>query len=273
MSFQDLTLVNLLLYLLILWLLWRAIAGRFAARDLARRLDDAESSLDGDLHLHLVPHRRSDAKRADDEADTSPRGSDQPPERQKQLSRVLGRWSELHPTAQVLARVIRDRQVAADDAAVSGWIASALSSHFDDVRRRLELLLVTAPMVGLFGTISGFLAATYNFARDGDQSRMMAGVALALITTLGAVVVALLVRRALIGMLDPLQQRTRLHAWDRAVALRRRLADTRTTGRPGSSDGPEQPRLVGIEFLHRDGSLAFRTGDNGGPRRADEEED
>lgn len=219
-----LTLPNLIGYAVIGWLLFCALSHLFAARELQQALRDGSQlcnrRIAGQLHKGKALS-------------------------EKQFFDLRAR----HPSATVAVRVMAEPELARDDLALQTWIARSTADHLGEFRLRVERIHAAAPAIGLLGTIVGFLIATWTFAQTQDQSRLLTSVALALVTTLAAGIVALIERWILDG-LYALEEHLSLHGQEVAVRIRA----ARSAAEP-DIHGPSPP------------STGFRTGGSNSGRR------
>ena len=192
MNILDLTLPNLVGYLAVGWAAVCALSHVFAAHECRRRLAEAEAAFEQTIGPYLWVQEGED--------------------RRETLRELLRERSGLHPSAGLLARSLAEPRLVRDDLAVQSWIVRAVHDHLGELRRRMERLRSTAPVIGMSGTISGFLIGTWTFGQTQDQAGLMTSVALALVTTLVAGLVVLLERWALEGTMKPLQHHLALHA-------------------------------------------------------------
>jgi len=191
MSILDLTIPNLVGYLAVGWAAVCALSHVFAARECRRRLSEAEAAFERTIGPHLWTQGSGDSRETI----------------RRQLKKLPGE----HPSAVLLERGLQEPRLVRDDLAVQSWIVQAVHDQLDELRRRMERLRSTAPVLGISGTISGFLIGTWTFGQNQDQAGLMTSVALALVTTLVAGLVVLLERWSLEGTLKPLQQHLILH--------------------------------------------------------------
>ena len=223
MDLLDLTLTNIAGYTLILWLLLQALSARFSAREEARKVIAAGLALDDELSRHLTAPQTGERN---EPASSGNRVSVR--DTLNHLASLVGRRASEHPTAAVLARALRDKDLVHDDTAVNVWITHAQQDCLGPQRLKLEQLRTTAPAAGISMTILGFLVSAYVYSLNQIQAQMMAGIALALLTTFGSSIVTVIVRRTLLGTVDVTRFRSRLHAWDWVLSLRRSLDADRT---------------------------------------------
>jgi hypothetical protein len=198
MSLWNLTLPNLVSYAIVgsLWLL--ALVHAFAARERNRELAMAEHEFErriGPLLQRLL--------RGNGEGDGA-----------RELVVLFTTLRELrspHPSAAVLLQACQEPEVVHDDLTVTSWIAAAIQGQLGALKTSMERVRSIAPVVGITGTIGGFLIATWVFARAHDQTQLMSGIALSLVTTLVSGIIVLIERWVLEGTMDPLELRLYLH--------------------------------------------------------------
>lgn len=198
MSLWNLTLPNLVGYAIVgsLWLL--ALAHAFAARERNRELVAAEQEFErriGPLLQRML--------RGSGEGDGA--------REMEVLFTTLRELHSPHPSATVLLRACQEPEVVHDDLTVMSWIAAAIQEQMGALKSGMERVRSVAPVVGITGTISGFLIATWIFARTHDQTQLMSGIALSLVTTLVGGLIVLVERWVLEGTMDPLELRLYLH--------------------------------------------------------------
>lgn len=199
MSLWNLTLPNLVSYAIVgsLWLL--ALVHAFAARERNHELVVAEQAFErriGPLLQRML--------RGSGEAD-----------RVREMEVLLTTLRELHsphPSASVLLRACQEPEVVHDDLTATSWIAAAIQEKLGVLKSSMERVRSVAPVVGITGTIGGFLIATWIFARTHDQTQLMSGIALSLVTTLVGGLIVLVERWVLEGTMDPLELRLYLHS-------------------------------------------------------------
>jgi len=181
----NVTVPNLIGYALVLWIFIVSLAHWSAARECRRKLFKAErefSSRTGELLR--VPGMLSAHER-------------------EMLYATVDKVA--HPSAFVLGKILREPKAAMDQSAVDGWIGTAIQEQIGSLRTGMERIRSLAPGVGFIGTVAGFLLASWIFSKTQDQSQLMSSLALALGTTLGGAIVALIEQWMLQSILDPLE--------------------------------------------------------------------
>jgi hypothetical protein len=179
-----------------LWLL--ALIHAFAARERNRELVAAEQEFERKIGPLLQRMLRGSSE------------GDGAREREV-LFTTLRELRSPHPSATVLLRACQEPEVVHDDLTVTSWIAAAIQDQLGVLKSSMERVRSVAPVVGITGTIGGFLIATWMFARTHDQTQLMSGVALSLVTTLVGGLIVLVERWVLEGTMDPLELRVCLH--------------------------------------------------------------
>ncbi len=202
----QLTWPNLIGYIAVLWLLQRALVHVFAVRDLRKAVLRVEHKLTPALQRAL----KADVVHT--------------PAVWKRFRQLLDKWGRVHPSAQVVARLLDEPAMAKDEIAVFTWIDRAVEEVAGDLHGRMERLRGLAPVVGVLGTVSGLIVGSWLFGQGGRQEQMLGSVALALVTTFGAGIVTLIVRWQFEATLVPLEQQCRLHAQESAARARVWLA-------------------------------------------------
>jgi biopolymer transport protein ExbB/TolQ len=188
----NITVPNLIGYTLVLWIFIVSLAHWSAARECRRKLFKAErefSSRTGELlraPRMLFIHEREGLQVALDKVG--------------------------HPSAFVLGKILREPKAAMDQSAVDGWTGTAIQEQIGSLRTGMERIRSLAPAVGFIGTVAGFLMASWIFSKTQDQSQLMSSLALALVTTLGGAIVALIEQWILQSILYPLESHLIDHA-------------------------------------------------------------
>lgn len=237
MTLMDITGANLVGYAAILAMAFFVVVCAFAARDTRRHLVREQEALDEGLSRSLA--RRGAPQASGDWA--------------AELKHLLTSRHSDHPTAQVLPQILNDPEAAENEFVLSSWIASAIDDYFASLSTHLNSLKSNAPVVGVTGTITGLLIATWFFGADQDQGRMMMMVSLALLTTLGAGIVTGIAKEAEIRQLAPARHRATLHAAVCAGRVLKRLqADQRSqicSAKPARQPGVPPQKEAGPRFL------------------------
>lgn len=242
MSIWDLTIPNLVGYLAVGWAAVRALSHAFAVQECRRRLSEAEAAFDRVIGPHLDPHLWAQGGR----------------DRRETVCALLRTLPGSHPSAVLLARSFQEHQLVQDDLAVQSWIGQAVRDQLGDLYMRMERLRSIAPVVGISGTISGFLIGTWTFGQTQDHAALMTSVAMALVTTLVAGLVVLLERWLLEGTLKPLHQHVGLHAQTVVAQARVLLRDPAVSpAEPESPLGAETDVCLSLPAQEQGEGLVF----------------
>ena len=127
-----------------------------------------------------------------------------------------------NPAAQALARVLTGQRRGLDSAAIQAEVARYGNQTLEDLRswlRPLEVIASLAPLLGLFGTVLGMIAAFRQMEAAGSQidpSILSGGIWEALLTTAVGLAVAIPAVAALNGF-ERMIERT-AHAMEDSVA-------------------------------------------------------
>ena len=203
---MTLTWPNLIGYAAVGWLLARAIGHLLEAHATSRTQRARMDNFERKTGSRLASLRRG-------------RGWKVKPEL-RQLLREVRAPKRRAAAAWVVERILREPDAARDDLAVAGWVDEAIEAELGHLRSHMLRIRSAAPVVGVIGTVGGFLAAAWSYGQDPDTGRVMMSVALALVTTLVAGVVVLLEGWVLEGTFDALEFDMRVHASRTAARVR-----------------------------------------------------
>ena len=136
------------------------------------------------------------------------------------LKRLVLEYDRMHPTARVLLRCLTRPLECRQDIAVTSWIAEAINEALGRIRVKLDQVRSAAPVLGVLGTVVGFMIATAAYSESRSQGELMRSVSMALLTTLLGSIIVLVVRWYLDGTLDPLETRLFLNAQESVGQVR-----------------------------------------------------
>ena len=188
----NVPLPNLIGYILVLWIFIFSLSHWFAVRECRRKLFKTEREFNSQAgELLRAPRMLSTHEKERLHAD---------------VDKVA------HPSAVLLGNILREPKAAMDQSAVDGWMGSAIQEEIGSLRIGMERIRSLAPAVGFIGTVAGFLLASWIFSKTQDQSQLMSSLALALGTTLGGAIVALIEQWILQSILYPLESHLIDHA-------------------------------------------------------------
>ena len=136
-----------------------------------------------------------------------------------------------HPTDAVLRRAIAEPELAGQPSAAEAWIEEAVFDAIGDLAVRMDRLKSLGPLFGFTGSVTGLILGLVLFADDMDTARLFESAGLALVTTLGGTLVAVVEVWAIKSWLAHLEVRLRTHATRALAAFQARPRGRRTARR------------------------------------------
>lgn len=128
-----------------------------------------------------------------------------------------------HPTHDILRRVAATPGLLAVPEVVPSWVEEAIDRHIGELWRSVIVNYERAPIAGILGTVLGLILAASGYQDTGDQSAMLRGVSLALVTTFLGSVAVLVEMRTVHTILNQLHRQLVRHGAETANRLRLRL--------------------------------------------------